>query len=131
MKHLSAKGWIVATVLSALPGAVLAEPVNISYLTHWSPETVALLETAAKTYQASNPDVTVTVRAVPFGDLLTTLRSQGGGSEGPTISGIYDLWLPELARDKLGACLSSHWSSGDESDSLLGYEQGLSPLENR
>jgi multiple sugar transport system substrate-binding protein len=103
MKHLSAKGWIVATVLSALPGAVLAEPVNISYLTHWSPETVALLETAAKTYQASNPDVTVTVRAVPFGDLLTTLRSQGGGSEGPTISGIYDLWLPELARDKLVA----------------------------
>jgi multiple sugar transport system substrate-binding protein len=103
MKHLSAKGWIVATVLSALPGTVLAEPVNISYLTHWSPETVALLETAAKTYQASNPDVTVTVRAVPFGDLLTTLRSQGGGSEGPTISGIYDLWLPELARDKLVA----------------------------
>ena len=74
MKHLSAKGWIVATVLSALPGAVLAEPVNISYLTHWSPETVALLETAAKEPIAkTNPDVTVTVRAVPFGDLLTTL----------------------------------------------------------
>jgi hypothetical protein len=31
----------------------------------------------------------------------------------------------------LGACPSSHWSSGDESDSLLGYEQGISSLEDR
>ncbi|MER8771110.1 extracellular solute-binding protein [Mesorhizobium sp. M0960] len=80
-----------------------AQSVNISYLTHWSPETVALLDAAAKDYAKTNPDVTVTVRAVPFGDLLTTLRSQGGSSDGPTIGGIYDLWLPELARDKLVA----------------------------
>jgi aromatic-amino-acid transaminase len=30
----------------------------------------------------------------------------------------------------LGACPSSHWSSWDESDSLRGYEQGLSTLED-
>ena len=30
----------------------------------------------------------------------------------------------------LGACLSSHWSGGRESDSLLAHEQGLSSLEN-
>jgi ABC-type glycerol-3-phosphate transport system substrate-binding protein len=34
---------------------------------------------------------------------LTTLRSQGGSSDGPTIGGIYDLWLPELVKDKLVA----------------------------
>ncbi|TIP33970.1 MAG: extracellular solute-binding protein, partial [Mesorhizobium sp.] len=68
-----------------------------------SPETVALLEAAAKDFSKQNPDVAVTVRAVPFGDLLTTLRSQGGSSDGPTIGGIYDLWLPELAKDKLVA----------------------------
>ena len=86
-----------------MPGLGWAAQVNISYLTHWSPETVALLETAAKDYAKDHPDVAVTVRAVPFGDLLTTLRSQGSGAEGATIAGIYDLWLPELVRDKLVA----------------------------
>ncbi|MER8421752.1 extracellular solute-binding protein [Mesorhizobium sp. M1428] len=99
--------WIsklaLAAGLLASPTVGWAQSVNISYLTHWSPETVALLDAAAKDYAKSNPDVTVTVRAVPFGDLLTTLRSQGGSSDGPTIGGIYDLWLPELARDKLVA----------------------------
>lgn len=85
----------------ALPASAFAEPVNISYLTHWSPETVALLEAAAANYSEANPDVTITVQAVPFGDLLTTIRSQGGGEGGPTIASIYDLWLPELARDGL------------------------------
>ena len=93
--------YAVAAGLSLMPAAAWADAVNISYLTHWSPETVALLETAAKEYAKTNPDVTVTVRAVPFGDLLTTLRSQGGGADGATIAGIYDLWLPELVRDKL------------------------------
>lgn len=98
--------WISKLALAAVlasPTAGWAQSVSISYLTHWSPETVALLDAAAKDYAKSNPDVTVTVRAVPFGDLLTTLRSQGGSSDGPTIGGIYDLWLPELARDKLVA----------------------------
>jgi multiple sugar transport system substrate-binding protein len=99
--------WTIKCALAAgvmaLPTAAWAEPVNISYLTHWAPETVALLENAAKEYAKTNPDVAVTVRAVPFGDLLTTLRSQGGGADGATIAGIYDLWLPELARDKLVA----------------------------
>lgn len=83
-----------------LPGTALADAVNLSYLTHWAPETVAKLEEAARSYSSSHPDVTITVRAVPFGDLLTTIRSQGGAG-GPTIASIYDLWLPELVRDKL------------------------------
>jgi multiple sugar transport system substrate-binding protein len=97
--------WIkgaLAVGIALLPSAVWAQSVNISYLTHWAPETVALLEQAAKDFSKDHPDVAVTVRAVPFGDLLTTLRSQGGG-QGATIAGIYDLWLPELARDKLVA----------------------------
>jgi multiple sugar transport system substrate-binding protein len=95
--------YALAAGIMALPTAAFAEAVKISYLTHWAPETVALLEEAAKEYAKTNPDVSVTVRAVPFGDLLTTLRSQGGGADGATIAGIYDLWLPELARDKLVA----------------------------
>src|SRR5690606_92573 len=104
----------------ALPASAFAEPVNISYLTHWSPETVALLEAAAASYSEANPDVTITVQAVPFGDLLTTIRSQGGGAGGPTIASIYDLWLPELARDGLvekapeavAGDVSAAWPSG-------------------
>lgn len=82
--------------------AASAQEIKLTYLTHWSPETVALLEQAARAYSADHGQVSLTVRAVPFGDLLTTIRS-GGSATGPTISSIYDLWLPELARDGLAA----------------------------
>ncbi|MGO4843296.1 sugar ABC transporter substrate-binding protein, partial [Rhizobiaceae sp. 2RAB30] len=70
---------------------------------------------------------TITVRAVPFGDLLTTIRSQGGAG-GPTIASIYDLWLPELVRDKLvGAApdavsseVKSAWPAGVASAATVG-----------
>jgi multiple sugar transport system substrate-binding protein len=95
------------------------EDVTISFLTHWPPETVALLETAAAAYSESNPSVTVEIQAVPFGDLLTTIRAQSGG-DAPTIAGIYDLWLPELVRDgivtpapdEVAGDVSENWSSG-------------------
>ncbi|MER8395869.1 hypothetical protein NKH10_29115 [Mesorhizobium sp. M1340] len=56
--------WISKLALAAVlasPTAGWAQSVSISYLTHWSPETVALLDTAAKDYAKTNPDVTVTV----------------------------------------------------------------------
>lgn len=83
-----------------MPFAVQAQAVEISYLTHWGPDTVAMLKDAASTYSADHPDVKISVRAVPFGDLLTTIRSGGTGG-GATIASIYDLWLPELVRDGL------------------------------
>jgi multiple sugar transport system substrate-binding protein len=111
----------IATIALALAAEkASADPVTISFLTHWPPETVAKLEAAASAYKQKNPDVTVEVRAVPFGDLLTTLRAQGGQPGGPTITGIYDLWLPELVRDKLAAAapddrandVKTNWPAG-------------------
>jgi len=112
MKARSVVGLAVGTALSLMAGSALADPVTISFLTHWSPETVAKLEAAAAAFKQANPDVTVEVRAVPFGDLLTTLRSQGGSSGGATIAGIYDLWLPELVRDKLVSPVPADKASG-------------------
>lgn len=102
------------------PGAVLAETTNISFLTHWSPDTVAKLEAAATAYAKDHPDVAVKVQAVPFGDLLTTLRAAGGSAGGATIAGIYNAWLPDLAKDKLlapipeamGAEVKADWPAG-------------------
>jgi multiple sugar transport system substrate-binding protein len=91
----------VASIL--LCSSPLAQAAEISFLTHWGPDTTALLESAAAAYTAENPETTITVRAVPFGDLLTTLRTSGGGASGATIAGIYDAWLPDLARDQLVA----------------------------
>lgn len=90
---------VSATALS--PVAANAQNVELTYLTHWAPDTVALLEEAAGAYSADHPDVSISVRAVPFGDLLTTIRS--AGAEGPTIASIYDLWLPALVKDGLVA----------------------------
>lgn len=115
------RGAFVGVALAALSaGAAFAEDVTVSFLTHWPPETVAKLEAAAAAYSKDHPDVKVEVRAVPFGDLLTTLRSQAGQAGGPTITGIYDLWLPELVRDKLvnaapeanASDVSTNWPKG-------------------
>ena len=83
--------------------AAQGEEVAISFLTHWPPETVALLDDAISDYTTEHDNVSVDVRAVPFGDLLTTVRAEAGGSAAPTISGIYDLWLPELVNDGIVA----------------------------
>lgn len=76
MTRVRSLKYAVGVSLSLMSSLATVQAVEISYLTHWSPEIVALLDTAAKDYAKTNPDVTVTVRAVPFGDLLTTLRSQ-------------------------------------------------------
>src|SRR5690606_16632453 len=92
-------------VAALLSGTALVQAADVSFLTPWAPDTVARLEAAAAAYSASHPDTKITVRAVPFGDLLTTLRTSGGGADGATIAGIYDAWLPDLAKDGLVAPL--------------------------
>ena len=91
------------TAAFLLSTTALVQAADVSFLTHWGPDTVAMLEAAATAYSKDHPDTKITVRAVPFGDLLTTLRSSGGGADGATIAGIYDAWLPDLAKDKLVA----------------------------
>jgi multiple sugar transport system substrate-binding protein len=81
------------------PSASAAEPVKISYLTHWGPEQVAQLEAVATAFTSANPGIEVEVRSVPFGDLLSTIRTQAASPSGPTISSIYNLWLPELVKE--------------------------------
>ena len=84
---------------AAAPTGGGGEQVEISFLTHWAPDQVAKLESVVDAYEQEHPNVSIEVRAVPFADLLTTLRSQAGSDNGPTMAGIYDLWLPELVRD--------------------------------
>jgi len=111
---------VIGLALALAPSAALADTTNISFLTHWAPDTVAKLEAAAAVYSKQHPDVKVTVRAVPFGDLLTTLRASGGGADGATIAGIYNAWLPDLAKDKLlapipdamGTEVKADWPAG-------------------
>jgi multiple sugar transport system substrate-binding protein len=102
------------------PAAAQDEAVEISYLTHWGPDQVALLDEIAAAFNAENPDVKVEFRAVPFGDLLTTIKTQAASPGGPTIAGIYNLWLPELVRDGVAAAapdefasdISANWPTG-------------------
>ncbi len=92
-----------SSVAVLLAGTALVQAADVSFLTHWAPDTVAKLEAAAATYTQSHPDTKISVRAVPFGDLLTTLRTSGGDADGATIAGIYDAWLPDLVKDQLVA----------------------------
>jgi len=113
---------LAALLAVSLSGATLAQdgPVEISYLTHWPPDQVAQLEEVAAAFEAENPDVSVEFRAVPFGDLLTTIKTQAASPGGPTIAGIYNLWLAELVRDGVAAAapeayasdISANWPAG-------------------
>jgi len=110
----------IGTAAVLLSSTALVQAADVSFLTHWAPDTVAKLEAAAATYTAAHPDTKITVRAVPFGDLLTTLRTSGGGAGGATIAGIYDAWLPDLAKDQLvapvpeaiAADVKANWPAG-------------------
>ena len=44
--------------------------VTISYLTHWSGDQLNQLNQAVAAYEKTNPNITINVRNVPFGDLL-------------------------------------------------------------
>lgn len=101
---------LLATIALLAVSSALAQ-VSISYLTHWPPETVALLDGAIDKYEAANPDVQIEVRAVPFGNLLSTLRSQASSPSGPTITGIYELWLPELVQSGIADVAPAEYAS--------------------
>lgn len=111
-----------------LAGTAQSQAAEISFLTHWGPDTVAQLDAAIDKYEAANPGDTITVRAVPFGDLLTTLRTSGGGAGGATIAGIYDAWLPDLVKDGLVSAApadiagdtASNWPEGVVSAASVG-----------
>lgn len=104
------------TLALALPGCSKdggegsADKVEITFLTHWGPEQVTALEKAGKAFTGKNPNTTIKVQAVPFANLLSTLRTQGASPNGPTIAGIYDLWIPELVRDGMAASAPDSFS---------------------
>jgi len=120
MRMLTAMPRLALVSAILMAGTAATQAADISFLTHWGPDTVALLDAAIDKYEAANPGDTVTVRAVPFGDLLTTLRTAGGGAGGATIAGIYDAWLPDLSRDALVAAapeaiaadVTANWPAG-------------------
>ena len=95
--------------------------VKISYLTHWAAPQVEELKSAIKKYNEVDPNVEIEVRAVPFGNLLTTLTTQSSGSGAPTITSIYELWLPQLVKDGIAAPAPSDY----ESDIKASYPEGL------
>jgi len=107
----------IAQSPEASPGAPAASaagpsgPVTISYLTHWGPDQVAMLQAAADKFHAANPNVTVEIRAVPFGDLLTTIKTQAASPGGPTVAGIYNLWTPELVQSGIAAPAAADYAS--------------------
>jgi multiple sugar transport system substrate-binding protein len=113
--------FLAVLAVAGLAGAAAAQDVELTYLTHWPPETVANLQAAIDDYEAANPDVSIEIRAVPFGNLLSTLRSQATSPSGPTIAGIYELWLPEL----VGAGIADPLPAPYEEDVQAHWPEGL------
>jgi multiple sugar transport system substrate-binding protein len=95
--------------------------VKISYLTHWAAPQVEQLKSAIKEYNKIEPNVEIEVRAVPFGNLLTTLTTQSSGSGAPTITSIYELWLPQLVKDKIASPTPADF----ESEIKANYPEGI------
>lgn len=95
--------------------------IKISYLTHWAAPQVKELKEAIKKYNKIEPNVEIEVRAVPFGNLLTTLTTQSSGSGAPTITSIYELWLPQLVKDKILAPASTTYENEIKSN----YPEGI------
>ncbi|HEX6544458.1 MAG TPA: ABC transporter substrate-binding protein [Ktedonobacterales bacterium] len=89
----------LATILAGCGSSGSSSKVTITYLTHWSGPQIDQIKQAIANYNKIEPNVTIQVRNVPFGNLLTTITTQAGSSSGPTIMGIYDLWMPQLVQN--------------------------------
>ena len=77
-------------------GGGSGSPVTLRILAHWDAgNTDALLEKAAE-YKSVNPNVTIQVDTVPFGELLKRITVSNLSEGGPDIYHIYNAWLPEL-----------------------------------
>ena len=59
MNALSRIALAALAAVALTPFAAHAEKVNLTYLTHWSPDSVAMLEKAAAAYAKDHPDVRV------------------------------------------------------------------------
>lgn len=132
----AAMGTAVLAGCGAAPNSTpsASGKVSISYLTLWPAPQVAMFQQAINKYEKSHPNVSITVRSVPFGNLLSTITTDSLSSNGPTMFDIYDLWLPSLAKDGIvapapgsyAADISSHYasnivSSTDYSGKSYGY----------
>ncbi|TMB83961.1 MAG: extracellular solute-binding protein, partial [Chloroflexi bacterium] len=103
---------------------------TITYLTHWPPQQVDLLKKYIAKFETANPGIKVEVRAVPFGSLLSTLRTQAGSASGPTIAGIYDLWLPELVKDGIAAKAPDQYTQDIKSNWPANLVSGAASVDN-
>lgn len=108
---------MLATVLAGCGGSAGSSggKVTITYLTHWSGPQIDQLNQAVAAYNKIEPNVTIQVRNVPFGNLLTTITTQAGSSSGPTIMGIYDLWMPQLVQSGVLASAPDTYSQDIQS----------------
>jgi multiple sugar transport system substrate-binding protein len=108
---------VATTAVIAAPQVGASSPVTITYLTHWGPTQVNMLKADAAAFHKINPNITVNFQAVPFGNLLSTIDTQGPSGNGWTIAGIYDLWLPALvdgalavnAPSAVASDVKAHW----------------------
>lgn len=97
------------------------EKVKISYLTHWAAPQVEELKAKITEYNEIEPNVEIEVRAVPFGNLLTTLTTQGSSPQGPTITNIYDMWLPQL----IDSGITAFAPAESKADIQSNYPEGI------
>ena len=109
------KDGIFHALLDQLAGLASRQPVLALYEdVHWiDPTTLELLGRVVDRVQRLRVLVVITFRS-EFAPPWT-----GHGH------------VTTLSLSRLGACLSSDWSRGCESDSLRSHEQGISPLEDR
>ena len=86
-------------------GTALVQAADVSFLTHWAPETVAKLEAARRhLFRGASRHQDHRARGAvrrPAHDAAHLGRRR----DGATIAGIYDAWLPDLVKDELVAPL--------------------------
>ena len=117
---------LLATILAGCGGSGSSSKVTITYLTHWSGPQIDQLNQAIAAYNKIEPNVTIQVRNVPFGNLLTTITTQAGSSSGPTIMGIYDLWMPQLVQNGVLATAPDSYTQDIQTAYPKGIVSGVS-----
>lgn len=105
----------------AAPQARAASSVTLRMLTHWDATTLKTFQPYVTEYEKLHPSVKIQITTVPFDQLLKKISVSQLSGSGYDIYHIYDLWLPQLAKDHLFAAAPS----AQAADIKAGYASGV------
>ncbi len=102
------------------------EKIKLTWLTHWGAADQLKGEQALiDEYQKANPNITIDLQTVDFGELLTKIVTARTAGTSPDIYHFYNLWIPDFVNSGTLATPPDDLIEGVKKNTPAGVQQGV------